>query len=735
GDYTLIVTDAAGNTTTVTFSLDKTPPTVTGVTDGSNYNTDQTITFTEGNALLNDQPYTSGTTISAEGSYTLVVSDAAGNATTVSFTIDKTKPVVSGVEDGKLYNTDKTVTFDEGKATLNDASFVSGDTVSHDGDYTLIVTDKAGNVTTIHFAIDQTAPVVTGITNGKSYNTDQTITYIEGTATLNDEPYSSGTTVSEEGSYTLVVTDAAGNETKVSFTIDKTKPVISGISDQGEYKTAVTVTFNEGIATLNDNPFTSGSTISNGGKYTLVVTDEAGNQTSVGFRITIATTNPGGGTGSNGNIGGNGSIGNTSNSGSVKDQSSSKIVVIVNGQVQEQIAEAHVEMRSGKNVTVVSINEKKFEDKLQKEPLGATVVIPIHNTDNGVTELNGRIIKAMEIKAVTLQIQLNQATYTIPAKEINIDKISEALGTGVALEDIELRVTVTLASDADVQLLASGLGEATRIAPAVHFSITAAYNGKEIEVDQFNSFVERLITIPDSVDPKKITTGVVLTKDGKVAHIPTKVETRAGKSVAIINSLTNSVYSVIYNEKTFADITHHWAKASIEDMSARMIFEGVNDKQFMPDQGITRAEFTAILVRALGLHLIDKSVSFRDVNKSNWFYESVSVGSSYDLVEGFENGEFLPNQKITREEATVLLFRAMNLARMDTNITESESAGILGAFKDGSQFHEWSKTAAALNAKFHILTGFNGMALPKQQITRAETAVMIQRLLQQAGLI
>ncbi|WP_213656850.1 hypothetical protein, partial [Paenibacillus vini] len=84
GDYTLIVTDAAGNTTTVTFSLDKTPPTVTGVTDGSNYNTDQTITFTEGNALLNDQPYTSGTTISAEGSYTLVVSDAAGNATTVS---------------------------------------------------------------------------------------------------------------------------------------------------------------------------------------------------------------------------------------------------------------------------------------------------------------------------------------------------------------------------------------------------------------------------------------------------------------------------------------------------------------------------------------------------------------------------------------------------------------------------------------------------------------------------
>ena len=83
----------------------------------------------------------------------------------------------------------------------------------------------------------------------------------------------------------------------------------------------------------------------------------------------------------------------------------------------------------------------------------------------------------------------------------------------------------------------------------------------------------------------------------------------------------------------------------------------------------------------------------------------------------------------------VLLARAMNLTHMDTNITESESVRILGAFKDGGQFHAWSKTAAALNVKIGIITGFNGLALPSQQITRAETAVMVQRLLRQAGLI
>ncbi|MGN7360676.1 S-layer homology domain-containing protein [Paenibacillus sp. SAFN-054] len=733
GDYTLVVTDRAGNSTTVTFSLDKTPPSVTGVTDGDNYNTDQTITFNEGNALLNGKSYTSGTTINEEGSYTLVVTDAAGNVTTVSFSLDKTKPVVSGVENGKLYNADQTVTFNEGMATLNGDPFASGDTISQDGDYTLVVTDKAGNSTTVTFSLDQTPPSVTGVTDGGSYSTEQTITFTEGTAALNGKPYTSGTPVSEEGSYVLVVTDAAGNEAKVSFKIDKTKPVISGVTDQGEYKTPVTVTFNEGTAKLNGSPFTSGSTISTGGKYTLVVTDEAGNQSSASFTLTLATSNPGGSTGGNGSPGS--SAGNNNNTDNGASHPSTPFMIIVNGQVQEQIAQAHVETRNGRNITIVSFDEQKLEDKLQKEPSGSTIVIPIRNTEQGIAELNGRMVKALDNKAVTLQIQINQATYTIPAKEMNIIKISEAFGTGAALDDIKFSIAVMQASDQDIKLLTSGLGAVKRVAPAVYFSITAAYHGKEVEVDQFHAFVERSITIPDGVDSKKITTGVVLKKDGTIAHVPTKIETRDGKPTAIINSLTNSVYSVIYNEKAFADTTHHWAKASIEDMSARMIIEGVNENQFLPDQGITRAEFTAILVRALGMHHFDKPAAFRDVDKSDWFYEPVSIGSSYGLVEGFNHNEFLPDQKMTREEAMVLLARAMNFTHMDTNITESESVRILGAFKDGGQFHAWSKNAAALNAKIGILTGFNGLALPNQQITRAETAVMVQRLLRQAGLI
>ncbi|WP_410220952.1 YDG domain-containing protein [Pedobacter sp.] len=151
--------------------------------------------------------------------------DIAGGYTAgQSYTVDKTAPIVTGVTNGGAYNVNKTITFNEGTATLNGSPFTNGTTVSPEGSYTLTVTDAAGNTTTIDFTIDKTAPIVSGVTNSGLYNTDKIISFNEGTATLNGSAFTSGTTVSAEGSFTLIVTDAAGNSTTVSFTIDKTPP-------------------------------------------------------------------------------------------------------------------------------------------------------------------------------------------------------------------------------------------------------------------------------------------------------------------------------------------------------------------------------------------------------------------------------------------------------------------------------------------------------------------------------
>src|SRR5690606_32903229 len=206
------------------ITLDQNSPIVTGVSDGGIYNDNRTITFNEGNATLNGASFHNGTVVSAEDSYTLVVTDPANNVTTVSFEIDKTVPVVTGVSDGESYNNDRTITFNEGNAKLNGASFYNGTVVSAEGSYTLVVTDPANNVTTVSFEIDKTVPVVTGVSDGGIYNDDRTVTFNEGNATLNGASFNSGDVVSAEGSYTLVVTDPAGNVKTVGFAIDKTAP-------------------------------------------------------------------------------------------------------------------------------------------------------------------------------------------------------------------------------------------------------------------------------------------------------------------------------------------------------------------------------------------------------------------------------------------------------------------------------------------------------------------------------
>jgi len=148
--------------------IDTNPPIVSGVTEGATYVAPVTITFSDqegpATATLNGLPCNSGSIISANAAYTLIVTDAAGNTTTVHFTmniggpVDTTAPVVTGVTDGQTYTAPVTITItdDSGAftATLNGVAFTSGSTVSANGTYVLVASDAAANTTTVHFVIN-----------------------------------------------------------------------------------------------------------------------------------------------------------------------------------------------------------------------------------------------------------------------------------------------------------------------------------------------------------------------------------------------------------------------------------------------------------------------------------------------------------------------------------------------------------------------------------------------------
>lgn len=112
---------------------------------------------TSSNGTVQNNIYTLDNLLEKEGKHTVKVFDFAGNKTTITFTYDTTKPVVKGIANGKTYKSARTIKFSDKygikSAKLNGKTIKNNKKISKKGSYTLKVTDKAGNVTTVKFKI------------------------------------------------------------------------------------------------------------------------------------------------------------------------------------------------------------------------------------------------------------------------------------------------------------------------------------------------------------------------------------------------------------------------------------------------------------------------------------------------------------------------------------------------------------------------------------------------------
>ncbi|WP_213532135.1 Ig-like domain-containing protein [Paenibacillus sp. J45TS6] len=414
------------------------------------------------------------------------------------------------------------------------------------------------------------------------------------------------------------------------------------------------------------------------------------------------------------------------------------VEVLVNGKVEKAGTLVNSTLNNHKVSTIV-VDPVKLNEKLAAEGDHAIVTIPVTSgADIIIGELNGQMVKNMEQKQAVVKIQTNNATYTLPAQQINIDALSNQMGQSIALADIKIQIQISVPESGMEQVAqnAADDGGFSIVIPPLDFSIQGSYGNTKVDITQFNAYVERTVTLPEGIDPNKITTGIVVEPDGSVRHVPTKVVEMNGVYSAVINSLTNSTYSIVWHPLEFKDVANHWAKAAVNDMGSRMIVEGTGNGLYSPNQEITRAEFASIIVRALGLKLENGSSPFADVSASSWYAGSIQTAYDYKLINGFKDGTFRPEDKITREQAMVILSKAMTLTGLKENSPQQNTNEILTSFADASKVSIWAKehTAAALQAG--IINGkYMKMLAPKDDLTRSEIAVIMQRLLQKSGLI
>ncbi|MNI23718.1 Endo-1,4-beta-xylanase A precursor [compost metagenome] len=394
---------------------------------------------------------------------------------------------------------------------------------------------------------------------------------------------------------------------------------------------------------------------------------------------------------------------------------------------------------NGQTVSTVLVDAQKLDERLAAEGQGAVITIPVTtSSDVVIAELTGQMIKKLEQKQAILEFKSAGATYTLPAVQIDIDALSAQFGTEVALDDIKFQIEISAPAAAMVSTVdkAAAAGGFTLSAPPLNFVVQAQYGDTAIEVTQFKAYVERLIALPDGVDPNRITTGIVVEPDGTVRHVPTRVVTIDQKYYASVKSLTNSTYSIVWHPLEFKDMTGHWAQEIVNNMGSRMIIDGMGNGMFTPDADITRAEFAAILVRGLGLKLENSGAPFTDVTASDWYSSAVETAYAYNLINGFEDGSFRPLDRITREQAMTMIAKAMKLTALKDQLPAKAAAELLSPFTDADNVSAWALSSAADSIEAGIVSGRNAATLaPQAYVTRAEVAAMVQRLLQLSNLI
>jgi hypothetical protein len=197
-----------------------------------------------------------------------------------------------------------------------------------------------------------------------------------------------------------------------------------------------------------------------------------------------------------------------------------------------------------------------------------------------------------------------------------------------------------------------------------------------------------------------------------------------------------SSYAVLQFDKSFADIQGHWAQREIEIMAARQIVDGMTETEFAPETPVMRAQFTALLTRALGL---DESAvgtgadavgadRFDDVPADAWYRASVEVAYRAGIVGGVGDREFAPDEQITREQMAVMLVGAYNRLA-GTTLADSATTQEV-KFTDEGTVSGWARENVRLAASLRLMDGSDdGAFYPQQSATRAQAAAVIYRLL------
>ena len=162
-------------------------------------------------------------------------------------------------------------------------------------------------------------------------------------------------------------------------------------------------------------------------------------------------------------------------------------------------------------------------------------------------------------------------------------------------------------------------------------------------------------------------------------------------------------------------------------MAAKDIVSGFPDGTFKPNDSLTRAQYAALLAKAFELTPRRAGTTFKDVAADFWGKEAIDKANKGGFVAGFPDGTFRPNQNLTRTEAIVSLVNGLQLTGGNLNA--------VSVYGDRAQIPSYATDELATATERKIVVNYpnRNQLSPMREINRAEICALIYQALVAIG--
>ena len=186
------------------------------------------------------------------------------------------------------------------------------------------------------------------------------------------------------------------------------------------------------------------------------------------------------------------------------------------------------------------------------------------------------------------------------------------------------------------------------------------------------------------------------------------------------------IIDAIGDSMRFDDVSKgDWFYKDVEYVYNEGIMDGVSKREFAPNETLTRAMIVKILYRIEGEPAGHRSSDFNDVESGRWYTGAVAWAAEKEIVKGYGNGKFGPNDPVTREQLAAILYRYTQYKGWST----TTASGNLDGFKDAASVSSYAVDAMNWAVDEGLLKGANNKLSPKSNATRAQVAAIIHRYL------